>query len=50
VLPDPTPTAGTEPTSFPVVVSLPPNSLVEVPAVSVTMLGNPADDVVGAAS
>jgi hypothetical protein len=50
VLPDPTPTAGTEPTTFPVAVSLPPNKLVEELAVSVTMFGNPTVDVEGAAS
>lgn len=49
MLPDPTPTAGTEPTSFPVAVSLLPNTFPDV-AVSTTMLGSSAVDVGGAAS
>lgn len=42
VLPDPTPTAGTDPTTFPVAVWLLPNALADVLELSVTMLGSAA--------
>ena len=42
VLPDPTPTAGTDPTTFPVADWLLPNALPDVLPVTVTILGSAA--------
>lgn len=42
VLPDPTPTAGTDPTTFPVADGLLPNATPDVLPVTVTMLGSAA--------
>lgn len=44
VLPEPTPTAGTDPTSFPVAVPLLPLKLADVLPESVTILGSAAVD------
>jgi hypothetical protein len=50
VLPDPTPTAGTDPTTFPVADWLLPNALPDVLPVTVTILGSAAVAILGSAA